>query len=244
MHALIIHCHPEPRSFNGALTRVTASTLGKRGYAVTISDLYADDFDAIEHPKHYRQRADTEHFSPLTEQRSASEAARLPEDVEREIQRLQEADLVIFQFPLWWHGPPAMLKGWFDRVFVYGALYTSKRRYDCGHFLGKRAICSVTTGAPAAAFGPGARGGDMAVMMWPLLYSLHYMGFDVLPPFFAHGIQGGGMQYQAEEAFRRHLKQHEATWTERLRMLDQTEKMAFPGWNDWDSLGAFRDSQT
>lgn len=56
------------------------------------------------------------------------------------------AELVVFQFPLWWHAQPAMLKSWFDRVFVSGGLYTSKMRYNRGYFSGKWAICSVTTG--------------------------------------------------------------------------------------------------
>ena len=38
------------------------------------------------------------------------------------------ADLIVLQYPMWWHLPPAMLKGWFDRVLAYGAAYTSKKR--------------------------------------------------------------------------------------------------------------------
>ena len=116
-------------------------------------------------------------FSPLGEQRHAFETSSLPQDVQREIARLERADLVVFQFPIWWHGPPAILKGWIDRVFVSGGLYTSAMRYDRGYFRGRKAVCSVTTGAPEFAFGPGSRGGDIERILWSTHYSLHYMGF-------------------------------------------------------------------
>ncbi|MCM3320563.1 NAD(P)H-dependent oxidoreductase, partial [Staphylococcus warneri] len=152
------------------------------GHDVEVSDLYADGFDPVEAPRHYPCRANADVFSALVEQRHASTHATLPADVRREIARLEQADLVVFQFPVWWHAAPAMLKGWFDRVFVNGGLYTGSRRYDRGHFRGRRAICSVTTGAPAATFGPGGRSGDIGLLLWPIHYSLHYMGYDVLSP--------------------------------------------------------------
>lgn len=64
--------------------------------------------------------SDGDYFSTLDEQRHAVESGALPADVQHEIARLMRADLVILQFPLWWHAQPAMLKGWFDRVFAYG----------------------------------------------------------------------------------------------------------------------------
>lgn len=173
MRALIVHCHPERQSFNAALKDVAMETLGRLGYTVEVSDLYAEGFDPVEGAGHYADRLNPDRFAALAEQRHASTAGTLPADVQREIARLERADLVVFQFPLWWHAQPALLKGWFDRVFVSGRLYTSTMRYDRGHFRGKRAIVSVTTGAPASAFGPGARGGDVAGLLWPFQYSLH-----------------------------------------------------------------------
>lgn len=131
--------------------------------------------------EHYDNRENPDCFAALAEQRHASKTDTLPRDVRREIARLERADLVVLRFPLWWHAQPAMLKGWFDRVFVSVGLYTSTMRYDRGYFRGKLAICSVTTGAPASAFGNATRGGDIGVLLWPIQYSLYYMGFTVLP---------------------------------------------------------------
>lgn len=240
MHVLIVYCHPEPRSFNATLKDVAVQTLQRLGHSVEVSDLYAEGFNPAEGPEHYVQRSDPEVFSALAEQRYNSELGTLPSDVQREAERLERADLVILQFPLWWHAQPAMLKGWFDRVFVYGGLYTGKRRYDRGHFRGRRAICSVTTGGPAATFAHDGRGGDIELLTWPINYSLYYMGFDVLHPFLAHGIQGGGPIYQARESFLAQLAGYQDEWAKRLATLDEETAIPFTGWDDWNEHGALK----
>ncbi len=237
MHALIVFSHPEPSSFNGSLKDVAAQTLGRLGHSVEVSDLYGEGFDPVEGPGHYRRRVDHERFSALGEQRHAWRADALPADVRQEIERLERADLVVLQFPLWWHAQPAMLKGWFDRVFVSGGLYTSTMRYDRGHFRGRRAILSVTTGAPAGSFAPGGRGGDIDHLLWPIQYSLHYMGFTVLPPFVAHGVQGHGYAYRCEGEARRQREADLAAWARRLERLEDARPLSFPGWDDWDEAG-------
>lgn len=240
MHVLIVFCHPEPHSFNGALKDVAVATLERLGHSVEVSDLYADGFDPVERPAHFAERAAPETFYPLTEQRHAFEQDTLPSDVQREIARLERADLVILQFPLWWHAQPAILKGWFDRVFVYGGLYSGSMRYDHGRFPGKRAICSVTTGAPAPTFSRHGRSGHIVALMWPIHCSLYYLGMEVLPPQVTYGVQGGGLSYQTEESFRARLECEKDGWARRLEGLDDEVPIAFAGWDDWDEYGVLK----
>jgi len=238
MNALIIFAHPDPSSFNAALKEQARKTLEAAGHQVTVSDLYAEDFDPREGAAQYGDVGGAELQAPLALQREASQCGTLPADVRREIDRLWAADLLILQFPLWWHGMPAILKGWMDRVFVAGELYASKRRYDTGAFRGKRAFLSVTTGAPAEAFGPGARGGDLDAMLFQPNYSLHYMGFEVLTPIVSFGVQGHGFRYNSDDAIDRQRASDLSAVSRRLESLGSASRIRFPGWADWDDRGA------
>ncbi len=240
MHVLFVHCHPEPTSFNAALTKAGVNACRSEGNTVTVSDLYVQGFDPVEKAEHYRNRENAETFSPLGEQRHAYNTQSLPDDVKQEITRLERADLVVFQFPIWWHSTPAMIKGWMDRVFISGGLYTSKMRYDRGYFRGKRAICSVTTGAPIVSFDPGGRGGEINQILWSTHYSLYYMGFDVLPPFVSYGVQGHGFSYADDTDFNQQMERTKSDWIERLTNINNDKPMVFPGWDDWDELGRLK----
>lgn len=204
---------------------------------VHVSDLYADGFNPVEQGRHYAERIDENIFSPLAEQRHACKQDAVPRDVQNELRILEQSDLVILQFPLWWHAPPAILKGWFDRVFLNGGIYTSRKRYDAGHFRGRLALVSVTSGAPEAAFGPGARGGDPQVMLWPVHYSLHYLGFSVLEPHWTFGVQGHGYSYEDKALSRQRLEDSLTAWEKRLRDVHTERCLQFPGWLNWDDMG-------
>ncbi|MDH3662178.1 MAG: NAD(P)H-dependent oxidoreductase, partial [Alphaproteobacteria bacterium] len=71
MHVDIVHAHPEPRSFNGALTKTAERTLADLGHTISVHDLYASGFDPLERGSHYASRADENVFAPLGEQRHA-----------------------------------------------------------------------------------------------------------------------------------------------------------------------------
>ena len=242
MNVLIVLAHPERDSFNGALADVAVATLKTAGHTVELDDLYGDGFDPVERASNYPTDPDSDRFFPLTAQRRNHEQGRLPDDVRREIARLEWADLVVFQFPLWWHAQPAILKGWFDRVLVYGGLYSGSMRYDRGYFRGKRAICSVTTGSPEQAFVPFGRAGNMVEWLWPIHSSLYYVGYDVLAPQVHYGVQGGGIQYQEEAAFQARLSSMKEAWASRLKGVAQDTPIPFSTWDDWDDEGVLKQS--
>lgn len=237
MNFLIVQSHPEATSYNAQLTVAAQRALSASGHEVVLSDLYAEGFDPVEAGRHYRHRVNVSAFVPLAEQRHASDTHTLPPDVVAEIAKLESADVVILQFPLWWHGPPAILKGWFDRVFVSGKIYRSRMRYDTGYFKGKRAVLSVTTGAPETAFGPGARGGDMNTMLWPIQYSLHYLGFSVLAPQCHFEASGHGYGYGDALETKCRLQRNIDNWSSRLVHIADENPLHFPGWASWDEAG-------
>ena len=124
MRAHFVLALPESNSFNAQLVRWGVEVLEAAGWTATVSDLYAMGFDPCERSEHYEGRTNPHRFDVQAEQRHASENGTLPAHVIEELGRMDRADLVVLQYPMWWHLPPAMLKGWFDRVWAYGAAYT------------------------------------------------------------------------------------------------------------------------
>ena len=98
-------------------------------------------------------------------QERAYTAADLSDDVLAEQRKIRWADTLVFQFPLWWFGPPAILKGWFDRVLVQGFAFGLRRpdgriaRYGEGGLAGKRAMVITSAGSRAAPSGRAASRG-------------------------------------------------------------------------------------
>lgn len=190
MRSLIVVAHPEPRSFNGALARAAQEALQSRGHEVRISDLYSQAFAPEEHARHYSRRQNPARFDAQTEQRFSAQQNVLPHDVQGEIDDILWADLLVLQFPLWWFGMPAILKGWMDRVFVYGRLYSASERLHSGVCRGKRALLSVTAGSSSDACAHDGQEGDARLHLWPINYALHYLGFTVLVPALMFGVRG------------------------------------------------------
>jgi putative NADPH-quinone reductase len=188
MHALIVFVHPEPRSFNGALKNIALDTLTDLGWTVEISDLYAEGFNPAAGPGDVRavQAADRS-FSLMRAQRLAATTGGYTEQIEREQHRLARADLVIFQFPIWWYSVPAMLKGWFDRVLTHGFAYDDENLFEDGFLRGKRALVSLTTGGSADELHADAdRTGTPEDWLRAVQGgTLGFVGMQVLPPFIA-----------------------------------------------------------
>lgn len=186
---LIVTAHPEPSSFNHALTRSAAAALRGAGHAVVVSDLYGEGFDPLAGRGDFSSVADPAYFHYQNEQALAVREQAFAPDIAREQRRLEAADILILQFPLWWGSPPAILKGWLERVLAYGFGYVDGHRFDTGLFRGRRALLSVTTGGTPARFGEDGVYGPIEKVLWPTKrLALEYMGFDVGEPFVSYAV--------------------------------------------------------
>ncbi len=108
MKILVLYAHPVETSFNAALHRLIVERLGARGHAVDDCDLYAENFD----PRLSRA------------ERLAYHDDRGPSDpVDPFVQRLLAAEGLVLCYPVWNYGYPAILKGFFDRVFLPGVSF-------------------------------------------------------------------------------------------------------------------------
>jgi NAD(P)H dehydrogenase (quinone) len=236
MHAHIVLAHPEPQSFNAHLAQVARRALEAEGWSAAVSDLYAMGFDPCERAEHYVARQRPERFDVQAEQRHASERGTIPPIVAAEIDRLERADLLILQYPMWWHLPPAMLKGWLDRVFIFGAVYASQKRFEKGRFVGKRALLSVTVGTSAETYAFDGRSGDIDLLLWPVNFSLAYVGYAVLSPFVAYGVEAG-LRYSEASVIEARLKRIEQDLVDALKSLDQRATIPFNRMAEWGANG-------
>lgn len=188
MHVLIVHAHMEPASFTAALKDAAVEAIVAAGHSVEVSDLYGQGFDPVAGRHDFTSCADPGRFHYQTEQGKAVAERTFAADLAREQDRVRRADAIIFAFPLWWGGPPAILKGWIDRVLAYGFAYVDGARFDTGHFKGKRGLLCVSTGGTPERFSEAGVFGPIEKVLWPLQHlTLEYMGLTVAPPFVAYG---------------------------------------------------------
>lgn len=108
MRALVIYCHPRDGSFTEAVRDRVLARLAEAGAETRLRDLYAEGFDPVmSGPEHAGYEDETVNQLPV-----AGHCADL-----------QWADTLIFVYPTWWYGLPAMIKGWLDRVMVPGVAF-------------------------------------------------------------------------------------------------------------------------
>ena len=235
--SLIILAHPEPRSFNGAWAAESRRQSIAIGHDVLFSGLCAMGFDPVEGPRHYRHPPTP--FDPLKAQETAGASHQLPGDVAAEIAKIACADRLIFHFPIWWFGPPAVLKGWCDRVLAHGTLHSVAERFDTGLCRDKKALFCVTTGGDAAETAYNGKEGDVCMLLWPLAYTLRYLGMTVLQPRLIHGVHGY-FDGNVEAELNQRLKGSLATHAKTIASFDELPEIVFNPDSDFDAGGKLK----
>lgn len=211
MNILVLYAHPEPRSYNGALKAATLETIAAAGHTAEVSDLYAEGFNPVAGRHDFTSVADPDFFHYQNEQALAARDDGFSAELSREQARVSRADAFILHFPLWWGGPPAILKGWFDRVMAFGFAYRDGTRFDTGLYKGKRGLLCVTTGGTPERFSESGVYGPIEKVLWPTnRLMLEYMGLDVAPPFVAYGAPRVDAEMRAD---------YLSEWKERVMAL-------------------------
>ena len=108
MRVLVIFAHPLGDSYAATLRDTVVAALEAGAHSVDLCDLYQEDFDPTLSAQEWRDYENT------------SENTRA---VSRQVERLRQAEGIIFVFPSWWYGMPAILKGYFDRVWLPGVAF-------------------------------------------------------------------------------------------------------------------------
>jgi NAD(P)H dehydrogenase (quinone) len=130
LNVLVVLGHPNKCSFNHALARATVMALQQMGHTAVFHDLY------------------TEGFNPVLEQ--AEMGAIIDPNLRRNCEDLANAEGIVVVHPIWWGQPPAIIKGWVDRVFRRGIAYRFKESGEPeGLLRAKKAVIFNTSNTPA-----------------------------------------------------------------------------------------------
>jgi putative NADPH-quinone reductase len=131
MRVLVIHAHPVETSYNAALARAACAALSRAGHEVDLLDLYAEGFEAA---------------MSREERLDYHDRARAPPAIAALAERLARAQGIVFIYPVWSFGMPAILKGWFDRVLRPGIAFNLKPNGRAEFLLTHvRALAAVAT---------------------------------------------------------------------------------------------------
>ena len=149
MRALVLLAHPVSESYGAALAQATVRGLRSGGHEVRLVDLYADDFEPV------MSRADWIAYQGAD--------AVVDTAVAPHAENVRWAEVLVFVYPTWWAGMPAIMKGWLERVLVPGVAFvlddeTRKVRPTMQHV--RRVVGITTYGSPRSyvhALGDGGR---------------------------------------------------------------------------------------
>lgn len=188
-----------------------AETLRAAGHSVQTTDLYGMQFNPVSDRANFSSTHNPLFFKQQLEEIHATEVKGFAPHIDIEQQKVEWCDLMIWQFPMWWFGVPAILKGWVDRVFAMGRTYGSGRFYETGVFSGKKALLSLTTGGVEESYFKGGFNGDLYGMLKPLHRGiLQFTGFSVLEPQVIYGPARISAEERAAEL---------ASWQSRLHNI-------------------------
>jgi NAD(P)H dehydrogenase (quinone) len=192
MNILYIFAHPEPKSFNSAMKEAALRTLNELGHDVKLSDLFAMRFKPVLDRNDFLQPKSTDAFNPFLEQMNASKNGTFSRDIMDEMEKVRWADMLIFQFPIYFTGFPAIMKGWIDRIFAAGFAFNpaTQSAYATGLLKGKKAMLVMTAGAEESLYSKEGMHGDIHELLRYITHcTLEYTGLEVMP---SHIVFGAG----------------------------------------------------
>ena len=180
------------------MLRESKDVLLAAGHEVQVSDLYEMRFDPVSDRRNFTSVSDPLRLNQQAEESYASRHNGFVPELRAEMDKVAWCELLIFQFPIWWLGMPAILKGWVDRVFAVGQAYGGGRFFANGVMAGKRAMCTVTVGGLNKDYDGTGAYESIDKVLYPIHRGiLAFTGFSVLPPFIVYSparIQEAGRQ--------------------------------------------------
>ena len=166
MKNLIVYAHPNPASLNHFFKQVVVETLENSNQEIVVRDLNEINFNPVLS------------LDDMNGQRMGHVAA----DVSKEQDFITWSDRIIFVYPIWWTGMPAIMKGYIDRVFSYGFAYRYDQGIQKGLFTGKKAVIINSHGKSNEEYAE--NGMDKALALTSDKGIFNYCGFEIEEHFY------------------------------------------------------------
>jgi len=213
MNILLISAHDDTKSYVAALHNTALGVLERAQHTVVVSDLYAQQFNPLASSIDFKTSSGTHANYMFEQQRAVNTGEGFSPDVDGEMKKVSDADMIIMHFPLWWGGPPAILKGWFERVLAMGFAWNADNRYSEGLLKGKKVLITVSVGDPSSFYSAsGTHGATVEQHLYGITHStLAFCGMDVYKPFVVHNVTA---------AARDELESHIESYRDLLQSID------------------------
>ncbi|MTH53459.1 flavodoxin family protein [Bacillus mangrovi] len=176
MKTLIIYAHPRQDSFCGQILEAVIEELKILKAEIRLRDLYRIQFQPVLHEDNYSEFFQTQ----------------VSEDILEEQSYLLWADTLVFIFPTWWCGMPAILKGYADRVLTNGFAFRTVKDGTEGLLNGKRGLVFQTTGQPEQALKPSQLSMAMEAVMDYGIF--HMCGIETVTHQFLYAVNGANLE--------------------------------------------------
>jgi NAD(P)H dehydrogenase (quinone) len=166
MKNLVIYAHPNTDSLNHFFKETILESLEKSGQEVVVRDLNKIGFNPV----------------LSLEDMNGQRLGKVSDDVKKEQDYITWADQIIFIYPIWWTGMPAIMKGYIDRVFSYGFAYRYDEGVQKGLLTGKQTIIVNSHGKSNAEYE--ATGMDKALALTSDTGIFNYCGLEIKQHFY------------------------------------------------------------
>jgi NAD(P)H dehydrogenase (quinone) len=133
MNTLVVVAHPNPASFNkSGILETVKKTLAEKGNEVRVRDLYELNFNPVLSSSDF----------------AGFQSGNIPADIKVEQEHIKWANNIVLIAPIWWIGRPAILQGYYDRVFSFGFAFTVGEQGAVGLLKNEKALVINTAGSP------------------------------------------------------------------------------------------------
>lgn len=166
MKNLIVYAHPNSGSLNHFFKQTVLESLQKSGEEIEVRDLNQINFNPV----------------LSLEDMNGQRMGKVADDVKKEQDFIAWSDRIIFIYPIWWTGMPAIMKGYIDRVFSYGFAYRYDQGIQKGLLTGKKTIIINSHGKSNAEYE--AMGMDKALALTSDTGIFTYSGLEIQEHFY------------------------------------------------------------